>query len=79
MLNHPIHIKKLFHAQTITGRAGTDRIVKRKQSRFQFIEAVVTHRAGKLGGKHLIRLVFIHIADCRQPLGEGQGGFKRLG
>ncbi len=44
---YPAGIKKLPDTETVTARAGTDRIVKREQARFEFCNTVVADRTGK--------------------------------
>jgi len=50
--HHPLRIEKLLHPEAVTGGAGTDRIVERKESGFQFLQAITTERAGEISGKY---------------------------
>ena len=80
ILDHAVRIEILLYAEAVTGRAGTCRVVKRKQSRLQFTHTVAANWAGEVGGEQqLFRFRVVHIRHYRGTTGKLQRGFKRLG
>ncbi len=70
-------IEILFQTQAVAAGAGAGRIIKGKQSWFQFGDAVTAHGAGKQGGEHQVFTAFVfHIAHHCQAVGQLQGSFK---
>ncbi len=52
LANHPGHVEVLPNPEAIAGFAGTGWVVKRKDPRFEFAEAVAALWTGKARGKH---------------------------
>ena len=86
--HHPRRVKKLLHAQTITGRAGALRRVERKQAWLQLADRVAAHRAGELGVEHVLNgalssvvvgLGAVGFDSNRAPAADSQRCFKTLG
>ena len=70
----------MLYTKAVTGRAGTCRVVKRKQSRLQLAHTVAANWAGEVGGEQqLFRFRVVHIRHYRGTTGKLQRGFKRLG
>ena len=77
VLDHPIRIEILLHAETVTGWTRARRVVKREQPRFQFAHAIAADRAGEVGGEQqLLRFRVVHIGNDRRTAGQFQRGFK---
>ncbi len=65
-------------SQTVAGRTGAERIVERKQARFDFVDREPGYRTGESGGKRRAFSAF-RILGEDQTVGQGQGGFQRIG
>ena len=77
VLNHPVRIEILLHAETVTGWTRARWVVKREQAGFQFAHAIAADRAGEVGGEQkLFRFRVVHIGDHRRTTGQFQRGFK---
>ncbi len=80
IMDDPLRVKVLFNAETVAAWAGTGRVVKGEQTRFQLGNAVTTVRTGELGGKQQLGVfaVIVHRSDVHQTVTQLKADFNRL-
>ena len=76
--HHQHRIEFHLGTKTITGRAGTKRIIEREQTWFNFFNRKARNRAGELGGKYG-GLAGFGIFGQNNAVGQFKGGFKAVG
>src|SRR5690554_8127478 len=78
MSDYARRVKKLDEAETVALRTGSDRIVERKQARFQLGQRVATRWTGKARRKQIF-LSAVNIDSDGTVFGVEQSGFERFG
>ncbi|CAK8742133.1 hypothetical protein SODG_005453 [Sodalis praecaptivus] len=79
ILQNPVGVEVLLHAEPFAGGAGAGRVVEGEKPGFQLGHAIAADRAGEVGGKQqLFRFFVIHIRHYRGTTRETERGFKRF-